>query len=88
MGLTVKAYDFPMNVRLYQLEVVWSEYNGTLRSSNMAMENTLFIGDFPIETPISSGFPIAAFERVRGLWPTTSHNPVGMDWMSTVPTKA
>ena len=31
MGLTVKAYDFPMNVRLYQLEVVWSECNGTLR---------------------------------------------------------
>ena len=25
----------------------------------MAMENTLFIGYFPIETPISSGFPIA-----------------------------
>ena len=30
-----------------------------LRQSNMAMENALFIGDFPIETPISSGFPIA-----------------------------
>jgi hypothetical protein len=29
----------------------------------MAMENTLFIGYFPIETPISSGFPIATDYR-------------------------
>ena len=29
------------------------------------MENTLFIGDFPIETPISSGFPIATFDYRR-----------------------
>ena len=28
----------------------------------MAMENTLLIGGFPIETPISSGFPIATFD--------------------------
>ena len=28
-----------------------------LRESNMAMENILFIGDYPSETPISSGFP-------------------------------
>jgi hypothetical protein len=31
----------------------------------MAMENTLFIGDFPIETLISSGFPIATFDYRR-----------------------
>ena len=29
----------------------------------MAMENTLFIGYFPIETTISSGFPIATDYR-------------------------
>ena len=28
----------------------------------MATENTLFTGDFPIETPISSGFPGAMFD--------------------------
>ena len=28
----------------------------------MAMENTLLIGGGPIETPISSGFPIATFD--------------------------
>ena len=34
----------------------------------MAMENTLLMGDFPIETPISSEFPIAMFDyqRVHG----------------------
>ena len=26
------------------------------------LENTIFIVDFPIETPISSGFPIAIFD--------------------------
>ena len=32
-------------------------YNvNTFRYSNMAMENTLFISDFPIETPTSGGF--------------------------------
>ena len=31
----------------------------------MAMEKTLFIGDVPIETPISSGFPIATFDYRR-----------------------
>jgi hypothetical protein len=38
-------------------------------NSNMAMENTLFIGfvgDFPIEAPISSGFPIATFDDTGG----------------------
>ena len=29
------------------------------------LENTLLIGDFPIETPISSGFPIATFDYRR-----------------------
>ena len=28
----------------------------------MALENTPFTADFTIETPISSGFPIATFE--------------------------
>ena len=38
-------------------------------SSNMAMENTLFIGDFPIDTLILSGCPVATFDcrRVVGL---------------------
>ena len=31
----------------------------------MAMENTLFIGDVPIETPIPSGFPFAMFDYRR-----------------------
>ena len=33
----------------------------------MAMENTLFIvvADFPIESPISNGFPIAKFDYRR-----------------------
>ena len=31
----------------------------------MAMENTHFFGTFPIETPISSGFPIATFDYWR-----------------------
>ena len=31
----------------------------------MAMEDTLFIGDSAIETPISSGFPIATFDYRR-----------------------
>jgi len=35
-------------------------------SSNMAMENTLFIGDLPIETTISSGFLIATFDDTGG----------------------
>ena len=34
-----------------------------LRQSNMAMENTLFKADFPIETPIPSGFSIAMFDH-------------------------
>ena len=40
----------------------WDTYNegppsdGTLRKSNMVMENTLFIGDFPIRTFIIKGF--------------------------------
>ena len=34
-------------------------------SSNMAMENTLFIGDFPIEPHISSEFPTATFDYDR-----------------------
>ena len=29
------------------------------------MGNTLFIGDFRIKTPISSGFPIATFDYLR-----------------------
>ena len=29
------------------------------------MENTPFIGDFPIETTISSGFPVAALDCRR-----------------------
>ena len=33
--------------------------------SNMAMENALFIGNFPIETAIPSGFPIATFDYRR-----------------------
>ena len=37
----------------------------TLRSSNMAMENTLVICDVSIETLISSGFPIAMFDYRR-----------------------
>ena len=37
----------------------------TLGWSNMAMENTLFIADFPIETPILSGFSIATFDCRR-----------------------
>ena len=40
----------------------------TLRSSNMAMENTLFISDCPIEAPISSGFPIATFDDTGGYY--------------------
>ena len=28
----------------------------------MAMEHTLFTGDFRIETPISRGFPVATFD--------------------------
>ena len=39
----------------------------------MAMENTLFIGDFPIETAISSGFPIAMFDSTPVL--LVSKNP-------------
>ena len=31
----------------------------------MAMEHALFIDDFPIETPIPSGFPIARFDQRR-----------------------
>ena len=31
----------------------------------MAMEDTVYIGDFPIESPISSGFPIATFDYQR-----------------------
>ena len=37
-------------------------------SSNIAVEDTLFIlfiGDFPIESRISSGFPIATFDYLR-----------------------
>ena len=30
------------------------------------MENTLFIGDVPIETPFLSGFPIATFDDTGG----------------------
>ena len=30
------------------------------------MEDTLFIGDFPIEPPISNGFPIAMFDETGG----------------------
>jgi hypothetical protein len=30
----------------------------------MATENTLFIGDFPIETPIGSGFPLKTFPYI------------------------
>ena len=41
----------------------------------MAMELTLFKGDFPIETPISSGFPIARFDYRR----VTNHD-VGLLW--------
>ena len=36
----------------------------TLLYSNMAMENT-FIGDFPIETSISNGYPVATFDYRR-----------------------
>jgi hypothetical protein len=32
----------------------------------MAMENTRFIGDLPIETTISSGFTIATFDDTGG----------------------
>ena len=32
----------------------------------MAIEDTLFIDDFPLETPISSGFPIATFDDTGG----------------------
>ena len=31
----------------------------------MAMEDAIFIGYFPIEIPISSGFPIATFDYRR-----------------------
>ena len=31
----------------------------------MAMEATLFIGEFPKEIPISSGFPVATFDYWR-----------------------
>ena len=31
----------------------------------MAMDNTLLLGNCPIETPISSGFPIARFDYRR-----------------------
>ena len=34
----------------------------TLQQSNMAIENTLFLGDFPIESLISSGFAVATFD--------------------------
>ena len=40
----------------------------TIWQSNMAMEimeDILFISDFPIESPISSGFPIATFDYQR-----------------------
>ena len=36
-----------------------------LVSSNMAMESPLFLADFPIETPISSGIPSATFDSRR-----------------------
>ena len=29
------------------------------------MEDTLFMGDFPIETPILNGFPLATFDYQR-----------------------
>jgi hypothetical protein len=43
----------------------------------MAMENALFIGEFPIETPISSGFPLATFDyrRVSSEIVEPSHRP-------------
>ena len=47
----------------------WSLPSGSLRYSNMSgwkiHENTPFIGDFPMETPISIGFPIATFDYRR-----------------------
>ena len=44
------------------------EYGGTLRWSNMEMEDIWFIGDFPIETRILGGFPIATFDYRRVSW--------------------
>ena len=35
------------------------------RYSNTAMDDRLFIGDLPIATPISSGFPVATFHYQR-----------------------
>ena len=37
----------------------------TLWQSNMAMENPPFVDDFPIETSIHRGFPIARFDYRR-----------------------
>ena len=47
----------------------------TLRWSNMAMENILFIGDFPYKTSIHRGFSIAMFDyqRVQNEYSVTVH---------------
>ena len=42
----------------------------------VTMENTLFIGDFPIETPISFGFLTATFDY-RRVSMFHSWNPIG-----------
>ena len=53
----------------------------------MAMESTLFIGDFPIETTISSGFPIATFDyrRVSPFWLIASRDGWFWDIADTTP---
>ena len=61
----------------------WIKETSTLRSSNMAMEDTLFIENLPIETTISSGFPSLPRLITRGY-------PLGdlrQLWKSYPPTK-
>ena len=67
--LVVPSYDGPSKKDLrnhpkqgwFKHQITFS----TLRESNMAMESTLLMADVPIETWISSGFPIEMFDRRR-----------------------
>ena len=64
---------------------------GTLQESNMGLENTLFIGDFPAEMPISSGFPITGgyplvtifqVEEITQIKRPSSSNLGGFAWQN------
>jgi len=50
------------NASIYWFEDIW-RYPPVIKHG--LLENTLFVGDFPIEPPIFSGFPIATFDYRR-----------------------